>query len=150
LAELRDALKQAKNDYAADQIEIERLAVAGWTAHAQKEDEEAERLLRASADMEDATDKDNVTPGSILPAREQLGALLLELKQPKEALVEFEKSLTVTPNRLNGVYGAAKAAEQSGDRDKAKKYYASLMDLCQKADGNRPAVEQAKRFLSTK
>jgi tetratricopeptide (TPR) repeat protein len=150
LAELRDAVRSAKNDYAADQIEIERLAVAGWTAHAEKKDEDAEKLLRASAEMEDSTDKDNVTPGSILPAREQLGVLLLELKRPQEALVEFEASMTITPNRLNGVYGAARAAEQAGDRAKAQKYYANVMDLCQESDGNRPAVQQAKRFLATK
>jgi len=148
LEQLRDVVKQANNGYATDQIEIERLAVAGWIAHAQHNDEEAVKLLRASADLEDSTDKDNVTPGSILPAREQLADLLLETKKPDAALKEFQASLMITPNRLNGLYGAARAAQMVGDQAKAREYYAKLMDLCSDADGNRTAVKEAKSFLA--
>lgn len=109
LTTLRDAARGAQNKYAADQIEIQRLAVAAWIAHVEKNDEEAEKLMRASADLEDSTEKDNVTPGAIVPARELLGELLLELKRPREALQAFEASLARTPNRSNGLHGAARA-----------------------------------------
>ena len=70
--------------------------------------------MRAAAELDDATDKHPVTPGAILPAREQLGELLLELKQPVAALQEFETSLRSAPNRFNGLYGAARAREACG------------------------------------
>jgi len=105
------AAKAANNAYAADQIEIQRLAVAAWMAHADKQDQEAERLMRASADLEDATEKDNVTPGAIIPARELLGDLLLDMRKPKQALKEYKDSLQRTPNRMHGLQGAEKAAQ---------------------------------------
>ena len=71
--------------------------------------------MSAAADLDDATEKHPVTPGSILPAREQLADLLLELRRPAEALREYEASLARAPRRLAGVYGAARAAEQAGD-----------------------------------
>ncbi|WP_374089465.1 hypothetical protein [Methylomicrobium lacus] len=111
LEALRDAAKVANNTYAADQIEIQRLAVAAWLAHADKQDQEAERLMRASADLEDATEKDNVTPGAIIPARELLGDLLLNMRKPKQALKEYKASLQRTPNRMHGLQGAEKAAQ---------------------------------------
>ena len=111
LEALRDAAKAANNTYAADQIEIQRLAVAAWMAHADKQDHEAEQLMRASADLEDATEKDNVTPGAIIPARELLGDLLLDMRRPKEALKEYKASLQRTPNRMHGLQGAEKAAQ---------------------------------------
>jgi len=105
------AAKAANNAYTADQIEIQRLAVAAWMAHADKQDQEAERLMRASADLEDATEKDNVTPGAIIPARELLGDLLLDMRKPKQALKEYKDSLQRTPNRMHGLQGAEKAAQ---------------------------------------
>jgi len=105
------AAKAANNAYTADQIEIQRLAVAAWMAHADKQDQEAERLMRASADLEDATEKDNVTPGAIIPARELLGDLLLDMRKPKQALKEYKASLQRTPNRMHGLQGAEKAAQ---------------------------------------
>lgn len=111
LEALRNAAKAAHNAYTADQIEIQRLAVAAWMAHADKQDQEAERLMRASADLEDATEKDNVTPGAIIPARELLGDLLLDMRKPKQALKEYKASLQRTPNRMHGLQGAEKAAQ---------------------------------------
>ena len=84
--------------------------------------EEALHLMRAAADLEDSTEKDNVTPGSILPARELLGELLLTLDQPAAALKELEASLQRTPNRRNGISLAAQAAKKAGDLAKAKQY----------------------------
>ncbi|MCE7913103.1 MAG: hypothetical protein DYH15_00185 [Nitrosomonas sp. PRO4] len=122
LEQLRDNDKAANKNYTAEQIEIQRLAVAAWIAHAEGKAQAAQTLMRAAADREDATEKDNVTPGAIIPARELLGELLLALKQPDAALHEFEQSLTRTPNRRNAIFHAAKAAEQAGDKEKARNY----------------------------
>ncbi|MGZ5476922.1 MAG: tetratricopeptide repeat protein, partial [Thermoanaerobaculia bacterium] len=91
--------------------------------------DEALTLLRAAADLEDSTDKSPVTPGSILPAREMLGDLLLELNQPEKALEAYERSLKDSPNRLNGLSGAARAAQLAGDRTKARAYYVQVAKL---------------------
>ncbi len=126
---LRDSDKAANKHYTADQIEIQRLALAAWIALGEGETEKAEKLMRASADLEDATEKDNVTPGAIKPARELLGELLLELKKPQEALQAFETALIRTPNRRNGIHGAAQAARLAGDAQKARHYERQLQQL---------------------
>ena len=107
-------------------------------------------MVRSAADLEDTTEKHPVTPGAIVPARELLGDLLLELNKPREALKEFEASLVVSPNRFNGLYGAARAAELSGDREKAKSFYAKLAKLGERSDGSRPELAAAKVFLASK
>jgi len=129
LAALRDADKVANKDYTADQIEIQRLAVAAWIVHGKGRTEEAVKLMRASAELEDSTEKDNVTPGSVIPARELLGELLLELQRPGEALNEFEASLMRTPNRRNGIYRAAQASKLTGDQVKANRYDEQFQQL---------------------
>lgn len=126
---LRDADRAANKDYAADQIEIQRLALAAWVAHGEGKVEEAVKFMRASADLEDATEKDNVTPGAIIPARELLGELLLELKRPGEALQAFEAALLRTPKRSNGLYRAAQAAKLIGDQAKASHYEQQYQQL---------------------
>lgn len=126
---LRDADKAANKDYAADQIEIQRLAVAAWIAYAAGRTEEAVKLMRTSAELEDSTEKDNVTPGAIIPARELLGELLLVLKQPAEALKEFEASLIRTPNRRNGLNRAVQAARLAGDQVKENRYEQQFQQL---------------------
>ena len=98
--------------------------------------------------MEDATEKHIVTPGHLLPAREMLGDLLLELGQAAQALKEFEASVVKEPNRFRGVYGAARAAEQSGDRTKATTYYKKLIAITDKADSARPELRQARTYLA--
>src|SRR5439155_180422 len=86
LEALRAALTLAKNNYWAEQSEIQRLAVAGWIARAQNRNEEAVNLLRQAADREAATEKHPVTPGALFPSREMLGDLLLDLGRASEAL----------------------------------------------------------------
>lgn len=122
LETLRDHDHAVHQDYTAGQIEIQRLAVAAWIAAAKNRSEEALQLMRASADLEDSTEKDNVTPGSIIPARELLGELLLTMNQPEAALKELETSLQRTPNRRNGISLAAQAARKAGDLSKADQY----------------------------
>jgi tetratricopeptide (TPR) repeat protein len=152
LAALRDALVIGKGEYDwAKQVEIERRIAAAWLAYAEGRQDESLKLMRAVADLDDATDKHPVTPGAILPAREQLGELLIELKQPSAALQEFETSLRSAPERFNGLYGAARAASLASDQKKARTYYEKLIALTQPADspGNiRPEIKEAKEFLA--
>jgi hypothetical protein len=150
LSAIQQSLVAAKETYWATQVEIQRQTAAAWLAHAGGKNEEALKLMRSAADLEDSTEKDPVTPGAIVPARELLGDLLLELRQPQQAVKEFEASLLVSPNRFNGLYGAAKAAELSGDRDKARAFYAKLTTLGEHSDGQRPELQAAKVFLASK
>lgn len=122
LETLRDLDRSVQKDYTAGQIEIQRLTVAAWIAAAENRNEEALRLMRAAATLEDATEKDNVTPGAIIPARELLGELLLTLNQPAAALQELEASLQRTPNRRNALNRAAQAAKEAGNQAKANYY----------------------------
>jgi tetratricopeptide (TPR) repeat protein len=129
LQQLQQKLREQNNKYWADQVEIQRLAAEGWIARALGQDDAADKQLRAAADLEDTMDKSPVTPGSVLPAREMLGDLLLELNQPDKALEAYERSLKDSPNRLNGLTGAAKAAQLAGNREKARAYYAQAAEL---------------------
>ena len=148
LARLHKALQDARNNYWATEVEIQRLAVAGWIALAQDKKDDALKFMRAAADLEDKNEKHIVTPGRIVPARELLGEMLLELKQPAQALQEFEASQVREPNRFRGYYGAARAAEAAGDRRKAADYYAKLMDLAKKGDSSRPELARARAYVA--
>ena len=150
LRSIQRSLAEAKENYWATQVEIQRREAAAWLAQAEGKPEEALKLMQSAADLEDTTEKAPVTPGAIVPARELLGELLLELRQPRQALKEFEASLQVSPNRFNGVYGAAKAAELSGDREKARTFYAKLKALAERSDGKRPELQAANVFLASK
>jgi tetratricopeptide (TPR) repeat protein len=148
LAQLRDGLAEQKNTYWSSQVEVQRLAVDAWIALAQGARDDALKSMRASADLEDSMEKHIVTPGPAAPARELLGEMLLEVKQPAEALTAFEASAQREPNRYRGVYGAAQAAALSGDHDKARTYYAKFIALTEKADRARPELQLAKAYLA--
>jgi tetratricopeptide (TPR) repeat protein len=144
------ALLDAKNSYWATEVEVQHLAAGAWIAQARGASAEALRLMRAAADLEDRNEKHIVTPGRIVPARELLGELLLVQKLPAEALKEFEQSQQREPNRLRGLAGAAQAAEATGDRDKARRYHGTLVDLTKQADTPLPEVQRAKTFLAAR
>jgi tetratricopeptide (TPR) repeat protein len=148
LEALRDTMTAAKNTYWAEQTEIQRLAVMGWIARAEKRNDDAVKHLRAAADLEGGTEKHPVTPGAIQPAREMLAELLLELNQPVQALAEFEASQRTDPNRFHGLAGAARAAELAGNRDKARAYYQQLIALAKDADSERPELKHAKAYVT--
>lgn len=150
LAALRDVLLNAKNDYWAKQVEMQRLTAGAWLAWAEGDVEKALTQMRAAAELEDSTYKHPVTPGQLAPARELLGDLLFELQRPAEALAEYEAALRVTPNRFNGVYGAARAAELAGDSARAKAYYAQLLVLCDKGTSARPELQRARMMVAQK
>jgi tetratricopeptide (TPR) repeat protein len=134
LAAIHDTLVKAKDAYWAEQVEIQRRGAVAWVTLAEGRQVEALALMREAADMEDATEKAAVTPGPIKPARELLGEMLLQLNQPTEALAAFETTLKKEPNRFRATYGAARAAEAAGQREKASTYYASLLTIAKGAD----------------
>jgi tetratricopeptide (TPR) repeat protein len=147
LVELREALLQAKDGYWAEQVEIQRRAAAAWMLRAEGKNDEALALMRAAAELEDSTEKHNITPGPIATARELLGDLLLELGQPAQAAREYEASLQRAPNRFKTLHGVARASELSGDRDRAKTYYTHLVSVAAASDRQRPELKQAQAFL---
>ena len=151
LKAIHQQLGEIKSGYDwARQVEIQSKIAEAWLSFAQGNSEAALSEMKAAADADDATEKHPVTPGSILPAREQLGELLLELKKPVEALHEFEVSLRVAPNRFNGLYGAARAARLASDEKTARLYFSKLVELCRHADAARPELEEAKEFVARK
>jgi tetratricopeptide (TPR) repeat protein len=150
LASLRETLIAAKQAYWADQVEVQRRATAAWLARAERKDEEALTLMRSAADLEDSTEKHPVTPAPIVPARELLADLLLELNQPAAALKEFEASQSREPNRFNGFFGAGRAAELSGDVTKARSYYTKVVTLAPSGDAQRAELQTARAFLGKK
>ena len=143
LEQARDKLKKAKEDYWADQVEIQRQEVSAWLAFAEGNRGGSLTAMRAAAELEDRTEKNAITPGPLAPAREMLGELLLELKQPAQALKEFEATLTKEPNRFRSLYGAAEAAKQAGDLQKAQTYFRTLLKVTENADkpGRRELAE---------
>jgi hypothetical protein len=116
LQQLEEQLRTAGNTYWATQVGILRREVRAWSVQAESKPEEAAALMRSAADEEDAVEKLPVTPGPIVPAREQLGYLLLEQNHAGLALKEFEKALTNAPGRRGALQGAARAAQLSGQK----------------------------------
>jgi tetratricopeptide (TPR) repeat protein len=146
MRQLRDATKDPKFDYFKRQLDQQMQAASAWVAYGEGKKEDAVDLLRRAADAEDILGKHPVSPGALVPAREQLGDLLLKLDRPKEAQREFEAALKIYPGRFRGLYGAAQAAQQIGDKEKAHHYYAQLIDQTAKADGSRSELAQLREY----
>jgi tetratricopeptide (TPR) repeat protein len=144
---LHQAIVDSKDSYWSTEVEVQRLTVAAWLASSRGRTEEALRLMRSAADLEDAHAKPAGAPARLLPARELLGELLLDMKQPAEALKELEASNRREPGRFRGYAGAARAALQSGDRTKVRHYYVKLVDMAGAGDA-RPDLTQARAFLA--
>jgi len=147
LTELRAAMVTQKKDYWAEQADIQVGAISAWVARAEGRNEQALKLMRETADLEDKTEEHIMMPGRVIPVREMLGELLLELKQPAMALTAFEQSQKSDPNRFRNIYGAAHAAELAGDSKKAKDAYAKLLAQVGPAAG-RSEIEHAKSFTA--
>ncbi len=147
LQSLEDKLK-GKDTYWANQIEVQRLGAAGILAHVQGDDKKAVELVRAAADLDATMDKHPVTPSSVLPARELLADLLLELNQPAAALTEYKKMLRTDPNRFRSLLGEARAAKQAGDAAAAHDAYQKLVTLSKPTGPERPELAEAKAYLS--
>ena len=144
LAAIRDREIEMKDEYWAQQVDIQRRGAEAWVMFAKGDKAGAIAAMRETAGLEDATDKSAVTPGPLAPARELLGYMLLENNQPKEALVEFEAVMKKEPNRFLAIYGAAKAAEASKQTAKAKGYFKQLADMGKDAGTERPELQHAR------
>jgi tetratricopeptide (TPR) repeat protein len=144
MRQLRDATSDSKFDYFKRQLDQQMQAASAWVAYGEGKKEDALDLLRRAAEAEDILGKHPVSPGALVPAREQLGDLLLKLERPKDAQREFEAALKIYPGRFRGLYGAAQASEQIGDKEKAQRYYAKLTAQTAKADGSRRELAQLR------
>ena len=145
---LQQVLTERKLAYWAEQVEIQAQVASAWALLAAGKNEEALTAMRAAADHEDQTEKHAVTPGPIMPARELLGDMLLELGRPTDALPQYDASIAKEPNRFRGLYGAGLAAERAGDRARARGYFEKLAAICAESDGTRPELAQARQTLA--
>lgn len=147
LGQLRAKLVAVGEGYWAEQLAIQELDVRAWVAHAEHRDDDALSSLREAATREDATEKSVITPGPLIPARELLGDLLLDMQRPGEALAEYRATLTKEPNRFRALYGAMRASARAGDPAASKSYASQLRELCAHgdADGRAELREIRKR-----
>ena len=147
LGELRDKLRDAKDGYWSEQVDIQQKVASAWLLYAEGKYDDALNAMSAAADAEDKTEKSPVTPGVPKPARELYGAMLLARGMANEALAAFEATLKKEPNRLEAYVGAAKAAERSGDPVKARAYYKKVVAIASAADSTRTEIADARDRL---
>jgi tetratricopeptide (TPR) repeat protein len=144
LQQIRERLSKASENYWARQVEIQEVGVRAWAALAEGKKEEALRQMKAAAELENGTEKSAVTPGPLAPARELLGEMLLEMNEPAQALEQFEETLKKEPGRFNALYGAAHAAQLSGNSEASQEYFRELLNVCIHADRpGRPELTEA-------
>ena len=148
MRELRDATKDPKFDYFKNHLDLQIQAASAWIVASEGQKNEAITMLRRAADAEDILGKHPVSPGAFVPIREQLGSLLLELGQSKEAQREFEAALKIYPGRFRGLYGAARSAELTGDKQSASRYYAKLAAQTAQSNGSRDELSHVREFLA--
>ena len=152
-AELRELeaihsnLSQAHERYKANLVMIQIKACKGWISLREGHRKEALQFMAKAADMEDATAKHPVTPGEIIPARELLGDMYLEMGEPAKALAAYEADLEMHPNRFNGIYGAGLAEEKLGNTKKATLYYKQLIAITNSSDSNRPQLLAVESYV---
>jgi tetratricopeptide (TPR) repeat protein len=149
LAELTDKLREGKDAYWSEIVDIQRQVAAAWVLHAEGKYDEALKAMSAAADAEDGTEKSPVTPGPLAPARELYGEMLLDRGMAKEALAAFEATKAKEPNRFRGLLGAAQAAEKLGDKTAAKANYEKLLALTGGSSSDRPELAAARKFVAT-
>ena len=147
LGELRDKLREAKDGYWSEQVDIQQKVASAWQLFAEGKYEEALSAMSAAADAEDKTEKHPVTPGVPKPARELYGVMLLDRGIATKALAAFETTLKKEPNRLEAYVGAAKAANKSGDAVKTRAYYEKVVAIASAADDTRAEVADARAYL---
>jgi len=144
---LRDATTDLRFDYFRRHLDLQAQAIDAWLAHADGDDAKALTLLKSGADAEDALGKHPVTPGALMPLREQLGAFLLELGRPRDALAAYEAELVIYPARFRSLYGAGLAAERSGDNALARSHFTALLKQANASNGARGEVAHARSYL---
>ncbi|HYM76445.1 MAG TPA: hypothetical protein VE377_10755 [Candidatus Dormibacteraeota bacterium] len=148
LQQIRERLAKAGESYWALQVQIQEVEVRAWAALAEGNKEDALRQMKSAAELEDGTEKSAVTPGPLAPARELLGEMFLETKEPAQALEQFEATLKKEPGRFRALYGAAHAAQLSESRDTSQKYFREMLKVCDRADKpGRSEVAEARRAI---
>ena len=147
LNSFRQKLHTLNKAYEANQVDIQIKTIEAWMQLKKGYNDEAVSLMSTAADMESNTSKHPVTPGEILPADELLADMFLTLNKPQEALTAYELNLERRPNRFNGLYGAAIAAKQSGNMEKATLYFERLLKQTENVVSDRPEIKEAKDFL---
>jgi hypothetical protein len=149
LRQIQEGLSKVNERYWARQVEIQATAVSAWSALAAGNKEAALRQMELAANMEDGTEKSAVTPGPLSPARELLADMLLKLNEPAKALVQFEATLQKEPRRFRSLYGAAHAAQLSGNRNLSQKYFGELLTVCARSDKpGRSEIREARESLA--
>jgi tetratricopeptide (TPR) repeat protein len=138
--------REKKKTDEADFLDRQIAEPEAWIAHAEGKDEEAIKLLKPVADKE----TDGFSGTGYLPAHELLGDLLLEANKPQEALVAYQTDLKLNPDRFDGLYGAARAAEQAGKQQDAEEYYALLVKTCEGGTSTRAELSRAKQLVAEK
>ncbi len=141
-----EAVKNSPRAYLAEYMDTDRDEIRAWIAFADGKADEAAKIMRAVAEKQDIYGKGEVE----IPAREMLADILLQSNHSQEALAEYERSMTIDPNRFNGLYGAARAAQMTNEPVKAAKYYAKLVENCAHANSDRPELARARSELAGK
>jgi tetratricopeptide (TPR) repeat protein len=119
LTALEASTRTAGEELFADNIELLRLELSAWVAHAHGKQQEGIELMQQAAALEVSTPKHAVTPGPTLPAEELLGDMFMEQGRPEDALAAYRRASSLYPHRLNSVLGIARAEEiiASGGRE---------------------------------
>lgn len=144
LASIRSKLLHKKERHYASGVEQDQKEATAWLAHSEGRNDEALKSLRTIAETEEAEGDEPLA----IPAREMLADMLLDLNRPQEALTEYEADLKFNPNRFDGLYGAAHAAELAGINDKANTYYTQLLQVCAGSNSERPELSRAKQLVA--
>ncbi len=130
------------------QVEIQIKTGQAWLSFIKGDKEKGLTLMQEAVEIEETTSKHPITPGDVLPAIELLGDMLLAMNQPEEALIAYEENLKKHPERFNGISGAAIAAKQSGNKEKANQYFKQLIELTKTSNSTRLEVIDAKKFIA--
>ncbi|HZP63140.1 MAG TPA: hypothetical protein VFB28_06975 [Terriglobales bacterium] len=149
ISELESAhatLVREKKKYLAEAVAQDQQEASAWLAYAEGNKDQATTALRKIAEKEEAEGDEPLA----MPAREMLADMLLDMNHPQEALAEYETDLKFNPNRFDGLYGAAHAAEIAGNNDKANTYYSQLLQVCNGSSSDRPELSHAKQLLAKK
>lgn len=143
---IHEELISHKKSEMAEAVADDQKQAEAWLAFAEGKPDDAVEALRPMADKEDALG----TEPSGIPLREMMADMLLESKHPQQALVEYQADLKLNPNRFNGLYGAARAAEAAGKQSDASEYYALLVKVCDGSNSARPELARAKQLVAEK
>jgi tetratricopeptide (TPR) repeat protein len=147
LGELRDKLREAKDGYWSEQVDIQARIASAWMLYAEGKKDDALKAMSDAADAEDRTEKHPVTPGVPKPARELYGEMLLDDGNAREALTAFEATLKKEPNRLGAYAGAARAAAKLGETNKARQYFGKVVEQAGNQTSTRTEVADARAYL---